>query len=124
MIRHKNVSASGIEVIESDGFHADSSEANAIPCAEHEHSIEQVHVARDQRPRESDERGDGRGQGPKDEHGDGADHVIALFVVDASANALLDLAKLYFYLDLAKLYLANAAPRLLTRLRDVLAVPE
>src|ERR1700733_977158 len=74
MVRHKDVSAGRIESVESDGLDSNAGEANPIPRTHHEHAIQQANVAGDKRPRETDQRRDGSGQSPEDEHRDGADH--------------------------------------------------
>src|SRR5208337_1252550 len=74
MVRHEDVGAGRIKSVESDGLDSNAGEANAIPRSDHEHAIQQANIAGDKRPRKTDQSRDGRGQGPEDEHRDGADH--------------------------------------------------
>src|ERR1700685_1478342 len=54
VIRHEYVTLRRIEFVESDGLHPHSSDADAAPCAPHEHAIEQANIAGDQCPGKAD----------------------------------------------------------------------
>jgi len=74
VVRHEDVSARGVELIQSDDFDAHSGKPHPCKCAPYEHAVEQANVAGDQRPGKADERGKGRGHSPEREHDERAEH--------------------------------------------------
>src|ERR1700691_2910321 len=74
MVRHEDIGASGIELVEPDGSHFYAGQPNAIPGAEHEHAVEKADIAGDEGPGKADQGRDGQGQGPESEHCESAYH--------------------------------------------------
>lgn len=74
VVRHEDEAASVVEAIESDGLDADTGDPYAGAGAPHEETIKNADVSHDERRGEADDRRDGSGQGPEDEHEDGANH--------------------------------------------------
>ena len=87
VIGHEDVAAGMIEPIEADGFNAYAGDPHAGPGTPHEEAVQNTHVTHDEARGETDERRDGSGQGPEDEHDDGADHVnLTLMRLDPNAS--------------------------------------
>ncbi len=75
VVRHEDVSARGVELVEADGCNVHAGEADAGNGSPGEHAVEEADVAGEEGPGKADERGQGRGDGPEGEHEERAEHV-------------------------------------------------
>ena len=77
MIRHEDVAAGVVELIEADGFNAHTGDPHTGPGSPHEESVQDANIAHDEAGGKADDPGHRSGQGPEDEHDDRADHLAA-----------------------------------------------
>lgn len=74
VVRHEDVSARRVEVVEADRFDAHSGEADSGDGSPVEHAVEQADVAREEGPGKSDQCRKWCGDRPEREHDERAEH--------------------------------------------------